>query len=89
MNCLNIILNIQTQAICTKELDKTKTETNKVKVNFIENDVADLKKDIANMSKDDVDKIEEINKIVDIAELILYFNNEDQEGRGLKILIPS
>ena len=30
-----------------------------------------------------------MNKITDIDELILYFNNEDQEGNGLKILTPS
>ena len=41
------------------------------------------------MSKDDVDKIEKMNKIVDIAELILYFNNKSQEGSGLEILTPS
>ena len=29
-----------------------------------------------------------INKIADIAELILYFNNDDQQGQGLKILTP-
>ena len=38
------------------------------------------------MSKDDADKIEKVNEIAGIAELILYFNNEDQEGSGLKIL---
>ena len=41
------------------------------------------------MSKDDADKIEKVNEIAGIAELILYFNNEDQEGSGLKILTPS
>ena len=34
------------------------------------------------MSKDDVDKIEKMNKIVDTVELILYFNNKSQEGSG-------
>ena len=33
-----------------------------------------------------MDKIEKINKIANIVELIFYFNNEDQEGSGLKIL---
>ena len=47
------------------------------------------KKDIENASKDDVDKIEKMNKIADIVELILYFNNEDQERSGLKILTLS
>ena len=41
------------------------------------------------MSKDDVDKIEEMNEIADIAELILCFNNKDQRGEGLKILTPN
>ena len=62
------------------------TENNKVKVNFIKDN---LKKDIENLSKDDVDKIEEMNKIADIAELIIYFNNEDQRGEGFKILTPN
>ena len=35
-----------------------------------------------------MDKIEKMNKIADIVELILYFNNEDQKGTGLKILTP-
>ena len=69
-----------------KKLNKVDTENNKVKVNFIKDN---LKKDIENVSKDDVDKIEEMNKIADIAELILYFNNDDQQGQGLKILTPN
>ena len=48
-----------------------------------------IKKDIKNVSKDDADKTEKVNKIAGIAELILYFNNEDQEGSGLKILTAS
>ena len=50
----------------------------------------DLKKDIGNESKADVNKIEEINKIADIVELILYpNNNDDQQGQGIKILTPN
>ena len=49
----------------------------------------DLKKDIENTSKDDVDKIEEMNTIANIVELILDFNERNQEGQGLKILTPS
>ena len=48
-----------------------------------------LKKCIENAPKDDAEKIETLNEIKDIVELILYFNNEDQEGSGLKILTPS
>ena len=48
-----------------------------------------LKKDIGNTSKDDVNKIEEMNKIADIAELILEFTNDDQQGQGPKIPTPN
>ena len=72
-----------------KKLNKEDTENNKVKVNFIENDLIDLKKDIGNAPKDDVDKIEKMNKVADIVELILQRNNEDQEESGLKILTTS
>ena len=72
-----------------KKLNKEDTENNKVKVSFIENDLIDLKKDIGNAPKDDVDKIEKMNKVADIVELILQRNNEDQEESGLKILTTS
>ena len=36
-----------------------------------------------------MDKIKKMNKIANIVELILYFNDEDQEGSGLKILTPN
>ena len=60
-----------------KKLREADTENNKVKPDFIKDDVVNLKKDIENVSKDDVDKIKEMNKIADIVELIIYFN-EDQ-----------
>ena len=72
-----------------KKLNKEDTENNKVKVSFIENDLIDLKKDIGNAPKDDVDKIEKMNKVADIVELLLQRNNEDQEESGLKILTTS
>ena len=69
-----------------KKLNETDTENNKVKVNFLKDDMTNFKKDIENASNDDVDKIEKMNKIANIVELIFHFNNEDQEGSGLKIL---
>ena len=39
------------------------------------------------MFKDEIE-IEKTYKIVDIAEKILDFNNQNQEGQGLKILTP-
>ena len=41
--------------------------------------MTNLKKVIENVSKDDVDKIEEMNKIVDLVEIIIYFHNEDHK----------
>ena len=48
-----------------------------------------IQKGIKNASKDDINKIEEMYKIVDIIELILNFNEGNQEGQGLKILTPN
>ena len=72
-----------------KQLNEEDTENNQVKVDFIKDDMTDLKEDIENASKDDVDKIEKMDKIADVVEHILYLNNEDQEGSGLKILTLS
>ena len=69
--------------------DTKNTEKHNIQVNLIKSSLIDLKKDTGNASKDDVNKIEEINKIVDIVELILNFNQQNQEGKGLKILTPS
>ena len=89
LNLFNYYFKYSSPSDMYKELCEVDTENNKMKVNFIKNDMTDLKKDIENMSEDDVDKIEEMSKIADIVELILYFNNEDQEGNGLRILTPN
>ena len=39
--------------------------------------------------KDDADKIKKNEKIIDIVERILYFNQLNQSGQGLRILTPS
>ena len=67
-----------------RKLNEADTENNIVKVNFIKVYFTDSKKYIENAPKYDVDKIEKMNKIVDIVETILFFNNEDQQGKGLK-----
>ena len=51
-----------------RNLNEVDTENNKVKVNFIKNDMTDIK----NASRDDVDKIEKMNKIV-LKLLKLFF----------------
>ena len=73
-------------------MNETKnTERNKTQVDLIKSALTDLKKDTENTSKGDVNKIEENDKVMDIVEHIIYFNDQDkdQEGQGLKILTPS
>ena len=55
-----------------KKLNEEDTENNQVKVYFVKDDMTDLKEDIENASKDDIDKIEKMNKIADIV-LNLFF----------------
>ena len=49
--------------------DATKTEEHNIRINLIKSSLIDLKKDIGNAFKDDVNKIEEMNKIADVVEL--------------------
>ena len=44
-----------------------------------------MKKDIENVSENRKFMIKEKEKIIDIVEHILYFNQLDQSGQGLKI----
>ena len=68
--------------------DTKNTEKHNIQVNLIKSGLIDLEKDIENASKDDINKTEEMNKIVDISKL-LFYNNEDQQGKGLKVLTPN
>ena len=48
-----------------------------------------MKRDIKNVSKNRKFMIKENKKIINIVECILYFNQLDQSGLGLKILTPN
>ena len=65
------------------------TEKHNTLVNLINSGLFDFKKDIGNASKDDVNKIEKMHKIAGIVELILNFNEQNQQGQGSKILTPN
>ena len=56
-------------------------------MNLIKSGLKDLKEEIKEMSKEERE-IEKPDKIVEIVEEILKFN-EQQEGKGLKILTPN
>ena len=69
----------------------TDIEENKTTVNKIKHNLADLMVDIENDPTNNAKKkkIRNRNNIVEIVELILEFNQLNQEGKGLKILTPS
>ena len=60
---------------------------NKMLVSITKWGLGHLKNEIKKMTEDEI-KTEKPNEIVDIVEKILEFN-EQQEGKGLKILTPS
>ena len=53
----------------------------------IKGGLIDLNKEIKKMSEDEIE-IEETNKVPDAVVAILDFNEQNQEGQGLKILTP-
>ena len=71
-----------------KIMYKTKnTNRNKDLVNVIKSRLVDLKNEIKKMSEDETE-IEKPDEMVDIVEKILELNDQNQEGKGLKILTP-
>ena len=61
---------------------------NNLLVNKIKSGLSDLKNEIIRMSKDQI-KIEKPYEIMDIVEDILEFNEQNQEGQGLKNVTPT
>ena len=70
---------------CTKQNDK---EKNSKLVDIFNSRLKDLKEEIKNMSKKERE-IENPESIVKIVEMILKFNEQNQQGKGLKILTPN
>ena len=66
---------------------KDKTKTNEL-VNMINSRLEDLKEETKNMSKKEI-KFKNPDKIVEIVEIILKFNQQNQPGKDLKILTPN
>ena len=72
-----------------KVLYKTKDkEKNSKLVDIFNSGLKDLTEEIKNMSKEERE-IENPESIVKIVEMILNFNKQNQEGKGLKILTPN
>ena len=54
---------------------------------MIKSGLRDLEEEIEEMSRDE-NEIKQPNEIVNLAKMIIQFNNQNQEGKGLKILTP-
>ena len=72
-----------------KKLRETEGKKNEDQVYSINKVLNKMKKTIENVPENKRFKIEENEKIINIVERILYFNQLDQSGRGLKILTPN
>ena len=70
-----------------KKLRKTEGEWSEKRVFLIREVLNKMKKVIENVPGDRKFKIEENEKINNIVERILYFNQLNQSGKGLKIVI--
>ena len=61
----------------------------KIQVDSIKKTLTRMKRSIEKVSENKAFKIDENEKIIDVVERILEFNNKIQSGQGLKILTPS
>ena len=72
-----------------KKSRQTEGTRNGNRVYLIKQVLNKMKKVTENVSGNKTFKIEENEKITNIVERILYFNQLNQQGNGLKILTPS
>ena len=77
MNCLKYILLIIKGAVNKVQADSIKKVLNK------------LQRIVDYVPKDNAFKIQDNEKIIDIVEMILEFNNKIQSGQELKMLTPN
>ena len=71
-----------------KRLRDASDKKNKDMVESINKKLTTMKNIVKNVPKDKVSRVEENERITDIAERILELNSENQLGLGLKILTP-
>ena len=72
-----------------KKLREAESEGNEDQIYSIKPVLSRMKKHIKNAPEDKKSMIEENEKIINIVERIPYFNQLEQQGQGLKILIPN
>ena len=61
---------------------------NQIQVNSMKQILSELKRIVDYEPKDNIFKIKENKKIIDIVERILYFNQLNQKGQGIRISTP-
>ena len=71
-----------------KIYEKKDKKENSELVNVIKSGIIDLKDEIKKMSKEQIEN-EKPDKVLEIVEEILDFNEQKQQGLGLKILTPN
>ena len=59
---------------------------NRAEVNTIENRLTDLTETLKSSPTSDAKEIKNRNSMLEFVELILYFNQQNQVGKGLKLL---
>ena len=72
-----------------KKLRETEGERNEDQVYLVKEVLNRIKKAIENVFENKTFQIEKNKKIINIVERILYFNQLEQKGQGLKILTPN
>ena len=73
-----------------KSLNETENlEENKVLVNILENRLTNLIKEIKSNPTSDTKKFKNRNNMLENAQLIRYFNQQNQSEKGLKLLTPN
>ena len=72
-----------------KKLRETEGKKDEDQVYLVKKVLNRTKKSIKKLSEDRKPMIEENEKMINIVEHILYFNQLEQKGGGLKILIPN
>ena len=83
------ITNYQSPSDMHKKLRETDGSRNENRVFLIKLVLNEMKNVIENGPENKIFKIEENEKIINIVERILYFNQQNQAGQGLKILTPN
>ena len=84
----NYYFNYSNPDIMLKRLRNASDEKSKNLVESINKKLTKLKNIVKNVPKDEVSKVKENEKIIDIVERILELNNDKESGKGLKILTP-